>query len=180
MPKLCILEGRPTDEATRLATEIASYDLLDRLAIPFVRVDHAPAMTMEECAAIDCVLNMEICKNLFLCNRQKTQFYLLLMPSAKEFRTKELSAQIGSARLSFADADAMRERLNLTPGSVSILGLMHDTDAQVRLLIDRELLSSSQFGCHPCINTSSLRFSTKDLLEKLIPALGHEPTYVEL
>lgn len=180
MTEPVLFEGRPTDEDGRIPSEIAAYDLLDRLAIPFVRVDHAPAMTMEACAEIDRVLGLPICKNLFLCNRQKTQFHLLLMPADKEFRTKDLSAQIGSARLSFADAETMHARLNLTPGSVTVLGLLFDPEKQVNLLIDRDLLSAPQFGCHPCINTSTIRFSLKDLLEKLIPALGHEPTYVEL
>ena len=125
-------------------------------------------------------LGVRICKNLFLCNRQKTAFYLLLMPGDKPFRTKDLSSQIGSARLSFAGADAMQEYLGVTPGSVSVLGLMNDKKGMVRLLIDSDVLSEEYFGCHPCMNTSSLKIKTADMLEKVIPALGHSYTEVEL
>ncbi len=173
-------KGRPTNEAGRLEKEIRVYDLLDRLGIAYERVDHEPAMTMEVCVDIDRVLGVRICKNLFLCNRQKTDFYLLLMPDDKPFRTKDLSAQIGSARLSFADAEAMEHLLGVTPGSVSVLGLMHDAEHAVRLLIDEDLLKEPFFGCHPCINTSSLRFSTQALTEMLLPTLGYTPTVVRL
>ena len=175
-----VYEGRPADETGRLPKEIHTYDLLDRLSIPFVRVDHEAAMTIEACQGVDALLGMEICKNLFLCNRQKTQFYLLLMPGSKPFRTKELSAQIGSARLSFASEEYMEQFLDLTPGSVTVLGLMYDPDCQVTLLIDQDLYQQSAFGCHPCINTSTVQFSTADFREKLLPALGHPVTLVQL
>ena len=123
---------------------------------------------------------MEICKNLFLCNRQKTLFYLLLMPGSKPFRTKELSAQIGSARLSFASEEYMEQFLDLTPGSVTVLGLMNDTDNRVQLLIDEDVVKDEYFGCHPCINTSSLKMKTNDILEKFLPAVHHEPIFVKL
>ena len=123
---------------------------------------------------------MEICKNLFLCNRQATEFYLLLIPGDKPFKTKYLSAQIGSSRLSFAKPEAMQEYLDITPGSVSVMGLMNDRDKRVQLLIDEDVLAAEYFACHPCINTSSLRFRTGDLIEKVIPAMGHEPKMVKL
>ena len=137
-------------------------------------------MTIEACQGVDALLGMEICKNLFLCNRQKTQFYLLLMPGSKPFRTKELSAQIGSARLSFASEEYMEQFLDLTPGSVTVLGLMNDTDDHVQLLIDEDVVKDEYFGCHPCINTSSLKMKTSDILEKFLPAVHHEPIFVKL
>ena len=137
-------------------------------------------MTIEACQGVDALLGMEICKNLFLCNRQKTQFYLLLMPGNKPFRTKELSAQIGSARLSFASEEYMEQFLDLTPGSVTVLGLMNDTDDHVQLLIDEDVVKDEYFGCHPCINTSSLKMKTSDILEKFLPAVHHEPIFVKL
>lgn len=175
-----VLQGRPTDETGRLEKEIAVYDLLDKLDIPFRRVDHVHADTMEMCQEIDQALGQDICKNLFLCNRQKTKFYLLLMPGYKPFKTKDLSAQIGSSRLSFGGAEDMERLLNLTPGSVTVLGLMYDPDCQVTLLIDQDLYQQSAFGCHPCINTSTVQFSTADFREKLLPALGHPVTLVQL
>lgn len=175
-----VFQGRPADLTGRLEKERESYDLLDRLGIRYQRTDHAPTATMEVCKEIDAVLELMICKNLFLCNRQKTRFYLLLMPADKPFRTKELSAQIGSSRLSFGGAEDMERLLNVTPGSVSILGLMYDRERQVRLLIDADVLEESHFGCHPCINTSSVKMTIEDFTQRLLPALGHEATVVHL
>ena len=177
---LVLQKGRPADTTGRLDKEIRTYDLLDRLGVEYERVDHAPAMTMEVCQEIDQTLHAVICKNLFLCNRQETTFYLLMIPGDKKFKTKDLSAQIGSARLSFAKPEYMEKFLDITPGSVSVLGLMNDKEHQVKLLIDEEVLNSEYFGCHPCINTSSLRMRTADLIEKVLPAMEHDFVKVKL
>lgn len=173
-------KGRPVNSSGRLDKEIRVYDFLDKLGIDYDRVDHEPAMTMEACEAVDLVLGTAMCKNLFLCNRQQTDFYLLLMPGDKVFKTKDLSGQLGVSRLSFADGAFMEEFLDITPGSLSVLGLMNDKDARVRLVIDAPVLDSEYVGVHPCINTSSLRLKTADLLEKIIPAMEHAPTVVTL
>ena len=164
----------------RIEKEMRSYALLDSLGLEYRRVDHEHADTIEACEQVEGLLECKICKNLFLTNRQQTDFYLLIMPGEKPFKTKLLSKQIGSARLSFASAEYMEKYLDITPGSVSILGLMNDKGGAVRLLVDRDLLKEEYFGCHPCINTSSLRLKTADVLEKLLPAMGHEPTFVDL
>ena len=195
---LTIYKGRPGNITGRQEREVRVYDLLDSIGVDYDRLDHAPAMTMEVCDAVNAAfgrMTLEefkaedsndrtkhaiICKNLFLCNRQKTKFYLLMIPGDKKFLTKNLSAQINSARLSFADAEDMLKFLDVTPGSVSVLGLMNDHDHIVQLLIDSDVLQSEYVGCHPCINTSSLRMKTKDLMEKVIPALQHEPVIVNL
>ena len=137
-------------------------------------------MTMEVCEEIDKTLGAVTCKNLFLCNRQQTDFYLLMMPGDKPFKTKDLSAQIGSSRLSFATPEHMEKYLDITPGSVSVLGLMNDRENTVRLLIDEDVLKGDYIGCHPCINTSSIRIKTKDMIDKVIPAMKHSPTMVRL
>ncbi len=175
-----VFEGRPVNPEGRLEKEVEAYDLLDKLGIAYQRADHEPAATMKVCKEIDAVLGLMICKNLFLCNRQKTKFYLLLMPADKPFRTKELSAQIGSSRLSFGGPEDMERLLNVTPGSVSILGLMYDREHQVELLIDSDVLKERYFGCHPCINTSSVKMSTSDFTRRLLPALHHESMIVHL
>ena len=175
-----LMQGRPADCSTRLPKEVRVYDLLDRLEITYQRIDHEAATTMEACAAVDLALNATICKNLLLCNRQNTAFYLLMMPGDKSFKTSELSKKIGSSRLSFAAPSYMEQFLDITPGSVSVLGLMNDRDNRVQLLIDEEVLQGEYFGCHPCINTSSLRLKTRDLTEKIIPAMGHTPWLVTL
>ena len=175
-----LVKGRPTDETNRLQKEIDTYDFLDSLGVEYDRIDHEAAFTMEVCEEIDKVLGGKTCKNLFLCNRQKTAFYLLLMPGDKPFKTKDLSQQIGSSRLSFAGEEDMIEILNLTPGSVTILGLMYDKEKRVKLLIDEEVLHDEYFGCHPCINTSSLRLRTADVFGRMIKALHHDMMVVEL
>ena len=175
-----LLSGRPDNFAQRLPREQRCYELLDRLGIDYQRIDHEVTMTMEACAAVDEALKATICKNLLLCNRQKTDFYLLMLPGEKVFKTSVLSKEIGSSRLSFADGSFMEEFLDITPGSLSVLGLMNDRDHRVQLLIDEELLKGEYFGCHPCINTSSLRIRMQDLLEKILPAVDHSPSIVNL
>lgn len=175
-----IFSGRPADCTDRLAKETAVYDLLDELQIEYERVDHEVLMTMEACRKVDEALQIAICKNLFLCNRQKTTFYLLLMPGDKKFVTKDLCKQIESPRLSFADDAHMEEYLNITPGSVSVMGLMNDTENRVQLLIDRDVLEEEYFGCHPCINTSSLKLKTRDVVEKVLPKIQHSYRVVDL
>lgn len=177
---MILKNGRPAELENRMEKEIRVYDLLDSLGVPYQRIDHEAAMTMEACEEIDRVLDATICKNLFLCNRQHTDFYLLMIEGNKVFKTKELSAQIGSSRLSFADTDHMRTFLDITPGSVSVLGLMNDSENRVQLLIDEDLLKGEYIGCHPCINTSSLRIRTCDMIEKIIPAMHHIPRIVTL
>lgn len=179
--EMMILEkGRPASTEGRLEKEMRVYDLLDLLGVEYMRVDHEAAMTMEICEQIDQTLGATICKNLFLCNRQETDFYLLMIPGDKKFKTKDISAQIGSSRLSFAGEEHMLRYLDITPGSVSILGLMNDKENKVRLLIDEDVLNGEYIGCHPCINTSSLRIKTSDMMDKIIPALAHEPQMVKL
>ena len=173
-----LYRGRPAER--RIDKEERCYDLLDRLGVEYFRVDHEHADTIEACEEVEELLGCRICKNLFLTNRQQTAFYLLIMPGEKPFKTKLLSKQIGSARLSFASPGHMEKYLDITPGSVSVLGLMNDSERAVRLLVDRDLLREENFGCHPCINTTSLRFKTTDLFDTILPALGREPTFVEL
>ena len=172
--------GRPTDTSGRLQKEIACYDLLDALGISYARVDHDCADTIEACEAVETVLQEKICKNLFLCNRQKTNFYLLMLEGEKVFKTKDLSKQLGVSRLSFADAADMEKYLDITPGSVSILGLMNDPDNHVRLVIDRPVYEAAAVGCHPCINTSTLCIAMRDLLDTFLPHVHHQPTVVDL
>lgn len=172
--------GRPEDTTGRLLKELRCYDLLDSLNIAYQRIDHEAAMTMEACKEIDLALNATICKNLLLCNRRCTNFYLLMLPGEKQFKTSVFSKQIGSSRLSFAAPEYMERFLDITPGSLSVLGLMNDTDNQVQLYIDEEILKGEYFGCHPCINTASLRIKTADLLETILPAVHHSPTILPI
>lgn len=179
--ELKLVKGRPVTNDGRLEKEIRTYDLLDSLGIEYERVDHEEANTMEACLAIDEVLAPAvICKNLFLCNAQKTKFYLLMIREDKKFLTKDISKQINSARLSFGPAEYMEQFLDITPGSVSVLGLMNDKENNVTLLVDEDVVKAEYFGCHPCINTSSLRLKTADVFGTFLQAVHHEYTVVKL
>ena len=175
-----LLHGRPASNARRLEKEIRVYDLLDSLGVSYDRVDHEVAMTIEACQDIDALFGTHMCKNLFLCNRQETDFYLLLMPGDKKVKTKELSSQINTARLSFANEKYMEELLDITPGSVSVMGLMNDKDNHVKLLVDEDVLKDEYVGCHPCVNTSSLKLKTEDVFGKYLKAVNHTATTVVL
>ena len=174
VPDPTVHVGRPADCGDRLPREAAVYDLLDSLSVSYLRLDHEALYTIEACHEADELLGVSMCKNLFLCNRTKTEFHLLLMPGEKRFRTGEFSRIIGSSRLSFAPEEAMMSLLGLTPGSVTVLGLMNDKDKRVSLWLDSDLLKEEYLGCHPCVNTSSLRITTRDLLTVILPALGRE------
>ena len=175
-----LFDGRPEDTEGRLPREVRTYDLLDSLGIKYKRTDHERTDTMEACYEVDAILDVVLCKNLFLCNRQKTVFYLLMMPGDKKFKTKELSAQIESSRLSFAEPEYMLKFLDIEPGSVSVMGLMNDKDRAVQLLIDEDVLKGEYLGCHPCVNTSSLKMRTGDMINKFLPAVGHDYRTVHL
>ncbi len=173
-----IYTARPTDK--RLPKEERVYDLLERLGVPFERVDHDAVGTIEGCAEIEKLLDIEICKNLFLRNSKGDQYYLLMLPGGKHLVTKDLAKKIGSTRLSFGTPEKMEEYLDITPGSVSVLGLMNDHGNNIQFLVDNDIKKWEYFGCHPCINTSSLKIKTADLFSKILPAVGHEPVFVDI
>ena len=175
-----LFKGRPENTQNRLEKEIRVYDLLDSLEIEYYRTDHEEANTMEVCSEIDKVLGTQICKNLFLCNRTKTEFYLLMMPADKPFKTKDITKQIGCSRLSFGDSEHMEKLLDIKPGAVSVMGLMNDTDNRIQLLIDKPVAESEEIGCHPCVSTSSLKIKASDILTKFLPAVNHTPIIVDL
>jgi len=175
-----ICTNKPTNIEERSAKEMRVYDLLDNLGIGYQRLDHEPAATIDDCHDVDKLLGIELCKNLFLCNAQKTDFYLLLLPGQKKFKTKDLSKQINSARLSFADGAYMEEFLDITPGAVSVMGLMNDKEQRVRLLVDKDVYETEYLGCHPCVNTVSLKIKTGDVLGKFLEHTGHDMTIVKL
>ena len=177
---MSVLLGRPENTQDRLEKEIRTYDFLDSIGVTYYRIDHDPANKMEACAEIDKELGATICKNLFLCNRGKTSFYLLMMCADKQFATRDISDQVGSSRLCFGTPEDLERLLDLTPGSVSVMGLINDKENLVKLLIDEDILKGEYFGCHPCVNTASLRIRTEDLLSKILPAMHHTFRTVEL
>lgn len=175
-----IYTGAPRDDRGRSPVEMQTYALLDSLGISYQRLDHGATATVDDCFDVERLLGIEICKNLFLCNAAKTQYYLLMLPGEKKYRAPVISKQLQTSRLSFADAASMGKYLHITPGSVSVLGLMNDTEHAVRLLIDKDVMSHSYIGCHPCVNTSSLKLRLEDVLNRFLPYTGHTPEFVEL
>ena len=173
-----VYNGAPAESRSDVENRV--YAALAQLEIPFTRVDHEPAFTMEDCAAISEALDVHICKNLLLTPRNRSAFYLLCLPAEKPFSTKDFSKLIGSSRLSFASEEDLVALLGCHAGSASVLGLMNDTEHRVTLAIDRAVAEDEWFGCHPCKNTSSLRLKTRDVLEKFLPATGHEAVIVDL
>ena len=173
-------QGRPTDTSGRLEKEIRVYDFLDKLGVIYDRVDHEALMTMEACEEADRVLEATICKNLFLCTANKKEFYLLMIVGDKRLVTKDVSKKLSTSRLSFANESYMEEYLDITPGSVSVLGLMNDTENHVQLVIDEDVLKGENVGCHPCVNTSSLKIKTKDVFDTFLKSVGHDMTVVHL
>ena len=173
-----VYNGAPAESRSDVENRV--YESLARLEIPFTRVDHEAAFTMEDCAAISAALEVHICKNLLLTPRNRSAFYLLCLPAEKPFSTKTFSKLIGSSRLSFATEEDLVALLGCHAGSASVLGLMNDTEHRVTLAIDRTVAEDEWFGCHPCENTSSLRLKTCDVLEKFLPATGHEAVIVDL
>ena len=173
-----VYNGAPAESRSDVENRV--YAALAQLEIPFTRVDHEPAFTMEDCAAISEALDVHICKNLLLTPRNRSAFYLLCLPAEKPFSTKNFSKLIGSSRLSFATEEDLVALLGCHAGSASVLGLMNDTEHRVTLAIDRAVAEDEWFGCHPCKNTSSLRLKTRDVLEKFLPATGHEAVIVDL
>ena len=171
-----LFKGRPADVSDRTEKEIRVYDYLDKLSIDYWRLDHAPAFGSEEelCIEIEESLGARICKNLFLANRQRTKFYMLMIPEHKAFRSSDISKQAGSSRLHFAESEYMEELIGCTPGSASVMGLIYDTDHKVQLLVDDEVINAEYVGCHPCINTSSLRIRSEDIFKRFVEATGHD------
>lgn len=168
----------PTDE--RVPLEKAVYQVLEKLKIPYERVDHEAAATMEECLDIDKALHVEIRKNIFLCNQKKTSFFLLVMPAAKALDTKALEKKLGISHLSFAPAELMKKYLGTTPGSATIMGLLNDEDDYVQLLLDKEVADEVWFGCNPGVNTSHIKIQTKHLIQTFLPYTRHRAKIIEL
>lgn len=173
-------KGRPADEAGRPERELRTYDFLDALGVPYEQMDRQPQAGEEVQAAARQALDAMICKNILLCNRKETMFYLLLFPWGKRFVTGDVTSQLGVPHLSFAPDKYLEELLGTPSGSVSVLSLRNDWERKVRLVADKAVWDHHHFACHPCANTSSVRFSMSDFVNVVLPALGHPPMIIDL
>ncbi|MBQ8209657.1 MAG: prolyl-tRNA synthetase associated domain-containing protein [Clostridia bacterium] len=167
-----LYDSRPNDKRSRIEEQV--YDTLEKLDIQFKRIDHSPAATINECAAIEKFLDVHICKNIFLTNNKKDVYCLLLLKGDKKYEAGIVSRQIGSSRLSFASDGELMRYLGTTPGSVSVLSLINDTENKVTVAVDSDLLKNEYIGCHPCKNTSTLKIKTGDITEKFITHINHQ------
>lgn len=171
--------GLPKDIEGRQDKEKRCYAFLESLGIKYEAVDHDEASDMDKCREIEDALGVKICKNIVLCNRQETSFFLFMLPGDKKYITKDVSKKLEMSRLSFAKEHYLKEFLNVTPGSVSVLGLLNDKYNNVELVIDRDVIKGEYIRCHPCVNTSTLKIRTEDFLNKIIPALGKEAKVID-
>lgn len=156
------------------------YDTLNELNIPFQKIDNEAITSMEECEDVENALGVEIRKSIFLCNRTKSEFYLLVMPSKKRFNTKMFSEKVVCSRTSFASTEHLKSVLGLTPGSITIMGLVNDRSHTVQLVIDSEIVNEEWFGCNAGLNTSHIKLKTRDLLDIFLKHTGHKPIVVKL
>lgn len=158
--------------------EMPVLSFLDKIGIKYERIEHTAAATMHDCAVVDEGIGAMHCKNLFLTNRQQTEFFLVLLGANKKFRTASVSKQLGVARLSFASAELLERILGLTQGSVTVTGLLNDTSHIVQVAIDEDLLKEDKVLIHPNVNTSSLIVKSSDIV-RLLNELGYQSNIIE-
>ncbi|MBO5495601.1 MAG: prolyl-tRNA synthetase associated domain-containing protein [Eubacterium sp.] len=173
-----IIKTAPTEFKSTLQQKV--YETLDALEIPFERVDNTPAVTMEDCIEIDEKLKVKTVKTLFLCNRQKTAFYLFVTAGDKPFVTKDFGKALGVSRVSFAPAELLDSMLDTKPGATTVLSTVLDTDNSIRVVIDSEVTGYEYYGCTDGTATSYMRLKTEDVLNKYLPYTNHEYTVIEV
>lgn len=156
------------------------YDFLDTLGIEYKNFDHEPLMSISQADELDKKMGVSIAKNLFLSTKHSTEFYLLLMQGDKKFNTGKVSKQVQVPRMTFGNDEKLLMYLDITPGSVSPLGLINDNDNNVNFLIDGDLLKEEYVAVHPNLNTSTVVLRVTDLLEKILPATNHTYRIVEV
>lgn len=140
---------------------------LDALGIAYRRYEHAPVETMEDCARIGAGEGARHFKNLFLTNRQGNAFYLVMLDVKKRFRTAQVSRLLGVSRLSFASPEILMEKLSVSPGAVTPLGLIYDSSRSVSVVVDEDIMKAQYVLVHPCVSTASLLITTEDLFRFL-------------
>lgn len=152
---------------------------LDSLAITYEYHNHPKAHTIDACLALPFITeDVTICKNLFLCNRQQTQYYLLLLKPDTVFRTSAVSKALGSSRLSFAPEDSLPRLLNLTSGSVSPFGLLYDHEHKIMLAAEEAVTDTPRIAFHPCDNSATVILTQEDFWKTVLPALDVCPRMI--
>lgn len=173
-----VMTTAPEDERGALETKV--YQELERLNISYERVDNDTVETMEECVEISEKLGAEIRKTIVCCNRQKTEFFLVVLPASKRFDSKLFAAMMRTARVSFASAEDMESLIGLTPGEASVMGILNDPEAKIKVVVDKAVADAEWFACNPGANTTHIRFKTKQLLDTFLPAENHKAEIIML
>lgn len=156
------------------------YQTLAQLQIPYERVDTDEVITMEDCIAVNERLDMKMVKTLFLCNRQQTKFYLFITPGDKPFRSKDFAGALGVSRVSFAPAELMETMLGTKIGAATIFSSLLDTDGEVRIVFDQEVLSEEYYGCSDGTTTGYMKIRTEDISGKFLKFTKHIPAVIEV
>src|SRR3989344_166488 len=141
--------------------------------IEYIVHEHQAVFTVEESKKIKTKIQGGICKNLFLKERKERKYYLVVLPGEKRLNIKELRDKIQAKDLTFASSEELKEILNLTPGSVSILGLINDKEHEAELIIDKEINEAKKLNFHPNINTESIELN-KENFHKLLKTFNNK------
>lgn len=166
-------------DLTKNRAEILSF--LNQNGIPYAYYEHEPAMTIESCLQLPFAgEDVAFCKNIFLCNRQKTVFYLMVLCPDTAFRTAVVSKALGVSRLSFAPNESLAELLHLTSGSVSPLALLYDPEKKITLVCEKAIQGREKIAFHPCDNSATLVFDQDVFWHQVLPALGVQPVVLDL
>lgn len=156
------------------------YEALEKLQIPFQRVDTDEAITMEDCVTIDEKLDMNVVKTLFLCNRQQTVFYLFITVGNKPFHSKAFSNTLDVARISFAPAEQMESILGTKIGAATVFSSLLDTENKVRIVFDKEVIAEKWYGCSDGTTTGYMKVRTEDICKKFLPYTNHTFSVIEV
>ena len=171
-----ILTAPPATFSSPLQRKV--YETFSALGIKYGRVDTDPGLTMEDCRHIDAKIGVRIVKTIFLCNRQQTEFYLYVTTDDKPFVTREFCGSLGIPRVSFASAEKLWELTGVRVGATTILSAILPQAAGVHLVMDRSVAEGEWFACTDGTATCFVKIRTKDLLERYLPASGHDLTWI--
>ena len=176
--ELIVKQGRPEDFDKRPEKEQRVYEFLDELGIDYLYLDHQEEFSMGDAADADEAIGVVGAKNVFLRDKKRRNYFLILVNGTKRIDLKPISELTGIKKLTFCHEDDLDEVLGLTPGAVTPLGLLNDPEGRVQLIIDESLQDEELFAMHPCVNTVTIRMSNQDFMNTVIPAMGHEPIFV--
>ena len=171
-----IMTTPPETFRTELQKQV--YKTLDSLSVPFWRIDNDPAVTMEDCRAIDERLDVSTVKTLLLCNRQQTMYYLYVTAGDKPFVTKDFGHALGISRVSFAPQGQLVPMLGTVLGATTVFSTLLAPEGSFTLVMDKEVTRSPWYGCTDGTTTCYMKIRTADLMEKILPTTAFTPILI--